>query len=334
MNNNEVARILRQPPTEENLNRLPIFTGMTDRQLDTKMLHKSYHPDVSLSSIMFNSRANGILKSANIKTIGELLLTSYTDLLIHRNCGLHTIEAIQDELRGYILDKEFDYSPYWEGLESMFRNVLKTKERNILMILYRLGIGQQKSMTLQECGDKFGITREAARQIVNQTVDILVHPETEFKLRPFWLTVDKLFKKKSIMMSEDFCRRLKSRLAWRFKPETHAVEAILKFKPEKYVATFNGIVGLRGSKCFECHKLKELLPEIMKDRQQVPYREIYKHFYSEFQDCCPEGKSLNRDIVQLLVELHIKENLKKYPYIKRRPVNLINTLFSLSKTCE
>lgn len=327
MNNKQLIRILRKPPTEEHLNELPIFTGLAARHLEKKMLHKSYHPDVSLSSIMFNNRANNILKAANIRTIGDLLLTSYSELLMQRNCGLSTIEVIQDELRGYILDKEFDYSSYWEGLESMLRNVLKTKERNILMMLFRLGVGQPRTMTLQECGDKFAITREAARQIVNQTIDILLHPESEFKLRPFWRSIDRLFKKKSIMMSEELSRKLKNQMSWIIKPEAHALEAILRFKPDKYVATFNGVLGIRGSHCFECERLKKLLPEIINDRPYAPYREVYRKFLAEFRECCPEAKTINRDIVQLMVEMHIKENLKRFPYLKRRPINIINTLY-------
>lgn len=320
----KLAEKLKKPPTEEYLSLLPLFTGRKNKHITFDMLHRSYYPEVSVSGILFNNRARAVLESAGIKTIGQLLLTSYTDLLLYRNCGLQTIEVFQAEIRGYILDKEFDYSPYWNDIETMFRNVLNIKERNMLILLYRFGINQSSAMTLQSCGDKFGITREAVRQTLNQIYDILLHPETEYKLRPFWLTIDKVLKKKEIMFTDELARKIKDKLEWNTKPEVHAMERILSLKPDKYTVAINHVIGFSSSECFHCDKLEGFLPKVMGTNVELSNVEVFESFVQEFERCCSHASSLGKQVVNSLVDMQLRKELQRHPQFRRKPMFIIN----------
>ncbi len=320
----EIIERVQQPPTDENLSLLPIFTGKKSRFLNSKILHKAYHPNVSVSNILFNNRAYGILRSANIRTIGQLLLSSYTDLLLYRNCGLETIGVFQNELNNFILGKKYDYSQDWEGLSSMLESVLTIKERNLKILLDRIGVNRDKPYTLQQCGEEVGITREAVRQTLNHIFSIICHPETEFKLRPFWSAIDKILKKRDIMTAEELTKKLKEKLSWQVKPEPHAIKQLLYIKEDKYLVTRNDLVGLRSSRCFDCAKLNDYLPRIMSEKPEMPLPEVYNSFLNELEKYCPRLKSFRKRMIRSLVNYQINRNLKEHQHFKKKTNNIIN----------
>ncbi|MBW6516125.1 MAG: hypothetical protein K0B81_05850 [Candidatus Cloacimonetes bacterium] len=323
--------VLQSPASEKNLYLMPLFTNQKFTTAAPENLHKSYHPDVSISNLILNIRSINLLKQANISTIGQLLLTPYGFLLKFRNCGIHTIHFLQNELKKYIIDKEIDYSSNWHDLESMLINVIELKNRNFIIFKDRLGIGLHKPMTLEECGDKFGITREAVRQIMTRIDEIILHPETEFKLRPFWITVDKLLKKREVWTSEELAKKIRENLLWKKKPETHALENFLSIKDDKYTVTHNGLIGFHDSKCLNCPKIDGFLPDIMKGRSEISYSEATEKFIEKFEDFCPLVKSYPRKVIDALVRLHLYQQLRSYRQYQMRNNKIIDILTYVPK---
>lgn len=323
--------LVQNPASEKNLYLMPLYTGQKFNAATPDQIHKSYHPDVSVSNLILNIRSINLLKQADISTLGELLLTPCNKLLKHRNCGIHTIQFLQNELKKYIIDKQIDYSSNWSDLESMLNNVIELKDRNLIIFKYRLGINQSKPMTLEECGNKFGITREAVRQIMTRIEDIICHPETEFKLRPFWITIDKLFKKREIWTSEELARKVKENLLWKKKPETHALENFLSIKSDKYSISHNGLVGFSDSKCLKCPKIDGFLPKIMEGKTEITYAEAAQIFLDKFESNCPLVKSYPQKVIDALVKLHLYQHLRTYRQFQMRNSKIINVLTYIPK---
>jgi len=323
--------ITKSPATEQNLYLMPLFTGHPFRVIKPEKIHKSYYPDVSTSSLLLNIRSRELLKQAEITTLGQLLLTPYHELLKYRNCGINTVEFLQKEVKKYIIDKEIDYSGRWIDIESMLENVLELKARNLTILKYRLGINLPKPLTLEDCGSKFGITREAVRQIMTRTEEIIRHPETEFRLRPFWIVVDKLLKKREVWLSDELAKKVRENLAWKKRPETHALENFLRIKSEKYAVTNNGLIGFAESKCLKCPKIDGFLPKIMKDRSELSYSAAFDLFIEKFEEFCPLIKSYPGKVIEALVKLHISRHLREYRQYQMRNNKIINVLTYIPK---
>jgi len=59
-------------------------------------------------------------------------------------------------------------------------------ERENRVIKYRFGIGQPQQLTLEEVGQKFGVTRERIRQIEAKALKRLRHPTRSKRLKDFY----------------------------------------------------------------------------------------------------------------------------------------------------
>lgn len=323
--------IIQSPASEKNLYSMPFYSGRSFPEITPDKIHKSYYPDVSVSNLILNIRSKNLLQQAGKTSIGQLILTPYPDLLQYRNCGINTIKFIQNEIKKYIIDKQIDYSAHWEDMESMLDNVLELNERNHQILKYRLGLNLPTQMTLEECGQKFGITREAVRQIMSRNEEIISHPEIEFKLRPFWITVDKLLKKREVWTSDDLAKKVKDNLSWKKKPETHVLENFLAIKRGKYIVTHNGLLGFSDSKCLNCPRIAGFLPQIMEDRVEIPYDSAVELFLDKFEEFCPLVKNYPKKVIDALAKLHISQHLREFRQFQMRNNKIINILTYVPK---
>ncbi len=306
---NSLLNAIRSVASDKHLVVMPIFSDEEAGYLTSDLLHKSYYPDVSVSNLILNVRAEEVLKKAKIKTIGKLLLTPYSELLLHRNCGFQTITVFQNELQRYILQKKSNFSEKWIDFESMLRSVLKIKERNLLIFFHRIGLNSTETMTLQECGRKFCITREAVRQINNQIHDLILHPETELLLRPFWLTIDKHLDKKKIATSKELAKKIQERFEWKEKPDSHCIESILKIKKDRYEVTANNLISHANNGCINCNELFSYLPKVMASHPEYPYHKVYQAFLEHFELTCENYHQFSKTIVEQLVKLQLQKLL-------------------------
>ena len=73
-----------------------------------------------------------------------------------------------------------------EMLKSELNDVLKTlTEREEKVLRLRFGIDDGQSLTLEEVGKIFGVTRERIRQIESKALRKLKHPSRSKKLKDF-----------------------------------------------------------------------------------------------------------------------------------------------------
>jgi len=90
-------------------------------------------------------------------------------------------DLIQDE-DSLILDEQVDRSILHELLGDILQD-LPPREARVLRLRY--GLVNGKTYTLQEIGEKLGITRERVRQIETQALNRLRHPVRSRRLRDF-----------------------------------------------------------------------------------------------------------------------------------------------------
>ncbi|MCA9370141.1 sigma-70 family RNA polymerase sigma factor, partial [Candidatus Woesebacteria bacterium] len=95
----------------------------------------------------------------------------------------------ESTLGDFIAD-DSQVSPYDATSQQMLREnveevlaALSDREARVLMM--RFGLGGNKTMTLEEVGKKFGVTRERIRQIEAKALRKLKHPSRRKKLQDF-----------------------------------------------------------------------------------------------------------------------------------------------------
>lgn len=94
--------------------------------------------------------------------------TTVKDFLVDNNAETGFDNVLQEELHERIME---------------MLDTLTVREQKIVCMRY--GIGYEKSLTLEEIGNHFGITRERVRQIETKAIKKLKHPARNNMLREF-----------------------------------------------------------------------------------------------------------------------------------------------------
>lgn len=95
----------------------------------------------------------------------------------------------KEDLKSLLIDDSQpapDRSLWKDSLVSQVKNSLNTLDpRESQVIRYYFGIDREQSMTLEEIGDRLGLTRERVRQIRNKAISRLRHISRSRALRPY-----------------------------------------------------------------------------------------------------------------------------------------------------
>ena len=87
-------------------------------------------------------------------------------------------------LAPYVLEYQFDQMSMRKAVIGLIR-LLPLRDRRI--VLRYFGIGQERSYTLEEVGEMFGLTRERVRQIIANNISIMRHEvELRFWQKDYW----------------------------------------------------------------------------------------------------------------------------------------------------
>ncbi|KPL18123.1 MAG: RNA polymerase subunit sigma [candidate division Zixibacteria bacterium SM23_81] len=95
----------------------------------------------------------------------------------------------KDDLKSLLVDSSQpppDRGLWKESLVSQVKDSLNTLDpRESKVIKYYFGIDREQAMTLEEIGDRLGLTRERVRQIRNKAISRLRHISRSRSLRPY-----------------------------------------------------------------------------------------------------------------------------------------------------
>jgi hypothetical protein len=219
---------------ESRILQFPLYSDCKLVNLRFNDIHSSYRPRESISTLFLNVRGKETLKKLRIRSIGSLLLTPYSLLLRQWNCGIGTVELIQKEVKARVLNARAEQPQRWESFEIMLHQELPINEKSMTILKMRLGINSSNCFTLQECGDKLRISREAVRQRVAKIKETINRPSSLRALDPFWSLAEAFVKKNGIVTSEAMSQHLKTMLKWGIEPPLHAIEKFFGFRDDLF----------------------------------------------------------------------------------------------------
>jgi RNA polymerase primary sigma factor len=160
--------------------RLPVH--MADR---IRNVYKTNHElEQKLGRVPTTEELAGELK-LTVKKVQWILKVSWLPLSLESPVG----DDEESEL-GMFIEDEFSPTPLQSAYQSMLRDklveVLSTlSPREARIIQMRFGLGDGNAYTLEEVGQKFGLTRERIRQIEGKALRRLRHPRRARQLKDY-----------------------------------------------------------------------------------------------------------------------------------------------------
>ncbi|HHE37216.1 MAG TPA: hypothetical protein ENL20_01415, partial [Candidatus Cloacimonetes bacterium] len=277
--------------TEKLLKELPLFSSQII-DMDINKFHPSFKTDDNLDYLQLSMRAENLMSYLNITTIGELLMHSAEQLLQNKNCGRKTIENIHSSIKNYLLIKNKDLSLNWNSFNSMIKSLMKVKDRDFKIFLNKLGVGFDKSQTLDKAGKEFGLTRERTRQILDRLYNLIKNNPTRF-LVPLWDIIDFcLDKYYGVVHYDRISLEVCSILNWQNKLEGHALAEFASNCENKYfVDHFNRVMCLKNNECLNCSDFVEKLSDLIEAKGKIPLNEVP----GELKDYCLKNCSEKKD---------------------------------------
>ncbi len=165
------SRLIRVPVhMVENINRVRKVARILTQRFGREPSKEEIADDMSLSL----EKVEHILKVAQEPVSLETPISSQDDGNLGNFVADETAVSPTEEVANTMLK---------EQIQSVL-STLHGRERDV--IRYRFGIGQTQQLTLEEVGQKFGVTRERIRQIEAKALSRLRHPTRSRKLEDFY----------------------------------------------------------------------------------------------------------------------------------------------------
>lgn len=270
--------LLKLPPSEENIPSLPIFSSR--RLVDFAMndLHPDFHGAARLQDFGFSVRTSKILQRLGLETIGEVMFFPSGELLSQKNFGRKSLKEVRSIIRSFALGgnvaktgigaressethPEIDYSSYARLVASFVRHCLKSR-RNQAIVCNRLDFPDVMP-TLEELGERFGLTRERVRQILkrgNALLRVKAHREL---LAEFWELVTRLIREGGgIASTRDLAESLREEFGWPGNLNPAALTELLAVAEEEKTLVVSGDVVTVPCLCLACETPGEFLPTL------------------------------------------------------------------------
>jgi hypothetical protein len=266
---------LKFHPSEENIAFLPIFSSKRLTGFAVNDLHPAFHGAASLEDFVFSVRTSKILRLLGLRTVGEVMLFPFKDLLSQRNFGRNCLREVQDFIRSFVLsgdttpiavggvengdnDPDIDYSSYEKLVASFVRLCLESK-RDQEIICNRLDFTGAMP-TLELLGERHGLTRERVRQILkkgNELLRVKVHRKL---LADFWEQVARLIREGGGITSiQDLSESLQKEYEWPVLPNPDALIELLAVAEEEKSFVFSGAMITVPCPCLACEAPREYL---------------------------------------------------------------------------
>jgi hypothetical protein len=158
----------RQKATVDALHLFPFYSGIIQNQIKPNLIHPSFCPQLTLSSLDLPVRALQAYKTAHIKNIGDLLFQLPKVLMNFRNFGEFSLSQTQQTIEKYLLSPKENVFRHAQSLTDVLINysnaVLPPRLQKILC--WSLGLLDEKKQTLENISHKFNCTRERVRQLI------------------------------------------------------------------------------------------------------------------------------------------------------------------------
>lgn len=235
-----IEELFLEAPIDSTIEMLPLFSNKPLQHINAKDLHPDFQGAVKLKDTILSHRTfYNLLNQGKMQSIGEVMLTTSSDLLSLKNFGRKSLNEIKDVVRSLCKTDSYtpkhqkiesiliDYSSY-ENLFSSYSRFCLKNERNQLLIQKMFLFDSEKSPTLEQVGRHFDITRELVRQIVYKALRQFRHTANIKKLEPFWTTFNgAIIEGGGIIYLKDLPEVLKDVFNWPQAPNSYALGQFL-----------------------------------------------------------------------------------------------------------
>jgi len=149
---------------------------------------------ISVHELDLPSRALGPIRKLRIRTVADLMAARRADLLSQDRFGEITLKRIRRELLDllfprYIGEGEANAPTSFQALVKCFVLRAIDDDRKASLTLGRLAPTAQRPQPLREFGQRYDLSRERIRQIVDDAFSRLRKPALLAMLNPFWREV-------------------------------------------------------------------------------------------------------------------------------------------------
>ena len=168
-------------------------------------------------------------------------------------------------------------SDSWDSFNSVIRMLVLTKvrhsyERNLYILLRRMGFENKPPATLGELGTELRLTRERIRQVEKKMREKLEHPSSLLRLKPLWIAVDAYLAEAYGMINLDsLSLKLKTTFNWNRNPSISALAEILSLNARFVTDKEAGVVYTKNFSCANCETAIEYLQQIVEDIGELQF---------------------------------------------------------------
>lgn len=147
--------------------------------------------EIGVEELDLPSRATGPMKALKIRTVEDLMGARRLDLLAQRRFGEISLTRIRRELLDLLFPSYVGYgeagrSRSFSAMVKCFVDRTISNERKAALTLGRLAPDTERPEPLREFGQRYGLSRERIRQIVDSAYRRLQKPAVLTLLNPFW----------------------------------------------------------------------------------------------------------------------------------------------------
>lgn len=299
-----LRKIISKQATESSIKSLPLFTDLPPGEVRLEQMHPSFKANDDIFKLLLNQRANNVLKLTNCKNIFQLLMTPLTNMAIIPNCGYKTVLYIQKNLMEYILRPKAENINEWKSIDDMLLDMLSDfKEIDYVTFTNRVGLKHERSLTLQECGNVYSMSREAARQKVDKVIEYLLHPVTKNKMNKFWSGLERIVTEARIIRTKDLAKKISVFMEWEEDPKVHSLEFMLAFHG-KYLITPNHLITRLSNKEIHCDGLHRLFFGQIR-YYGFPYDKAKKMFLEAYRKSFPQHIAQSEGMLIDILEYNV-----------------------------
>jgi hypothetical protein len=215
-----------------------------------------------------------------------------------------------------------DYHSFTGLIKAWFRKII-FRERDIQILEHRLAVADNIEFTLHECGAMFNMTRERARQLLEECYQEIHKPKALDVIKPFWDACTLALEQAGGALSlEELWDLLKKQYHWKEPLPNVAFQNILGLNGIKPFGP--DAVFLPGQECLTSAKIRTEILHFTKENPETPLPEAQKILWDRCKKI-PKGKAVRFSVMTLT---YLCETTK--PMTERTRIDG-NTLYDLDR---
>ena len=289
-----VKKVLKEPPTEKSLMILPLFSSKSLEFISESDLHEDFKAKFELSDILLPDRILKLISKMEYRFVGQILLSRSSLLIEHNNFGRKSLKELHGLIRNIVLERStgesnsrIDYSSYTSLVESYLSCCIKD-QRNQKMCLIKLLPSGKNLSSLVEIGEKFSITRERTRQILQKEYHKLKHRMNIDILDHFWEQIERIILCGGGLISlGELATALKDVFEWSEPPNPTALGQLLSLCKPTWALTDSENLLTLDCECLSCEFPLEMFSSLdFEENESFHIQVVGKHLTKHCQVKC------------------------------------------------